>query len=56
MFNCNIIDNSQDMETTEMAISEQMDREYPGCPVVKNLPAHPGDTGSIPGPGRSHTP
>ena len=25
-----------------------------GGPVVKNLPASAGDTGSIPGPGRSH--
>ena len=28
----------------------------PGGAVVKNLPANAGDTGSIPGPGRSHTP
>ena len=27
----------------------------PGGLVVKNLPANAGDTGSIPGPGRSHT-
>ena len=26
----------------------------PGGPVVKNLPANEGDTGSNPGPGRSH--
>ena len=25
-----------------------------GGPVVKNLPANEGDTGWIPGPGRSH--
>ena len=56
MFNSNIICNSQDMETTEMAISEQMDREFPGFPVVKNPPANPGDTDSIPGPGQSHIP
>ena len=30
--------------------------DFPGGPVVKNLPANVGDTGSIPGPGRSHTP
>ena len=29
---------------------------FPGGPVVKNLPASTGDTGSIPGPGRSHMP
>ena len=28
----------------------------PGGPVVKNPPANAGDTGSSPGPGRSHTP
>ena len=27
---------------------------FPGGAVVKNLPANAGDTGSIPGPGRSH--
>ena len=27
---------------------------FPGGSVVKNLPANAGDTGSIPGPGRSH--
>ena len=27
---------------------------FPGGTVVKNLPANAGDTGSIPGPGRSH--
>ena len=28
----------------------------PGGPAVKNLPDNAGDTGSIPGPGRSHMP
>ena len=27
---------------------------FPGGPVVKNLPANAGDTGSIPGLGRFH--
>ena len=27
---------------------------FPGGTVVKNPPAHAGDTGSIPGQGRSH--
>ena len=31
-------------------------QDFPGDPVVKNLPANRGDTGSIPGPGRSHMP
>ena len=31
-------------------------RDFPGGPVVKNPPANAGDTGSIPGLGRSHRP
>ena len=31
-------------------------RDFPGSPVVKNPPANAGDTGLIPGPGRSHMP
>ena len=30
--------------------------DFPGGAVVKNLPANSGDTGSSPGPGRSHMP
>ena len=30
--------------------------DVPGGAVVKNPPANAGDTGSIPGPGRSHMP
>ena len=30
--------------------------DFPGGTVVKNPPANAGDTGSIPGPGRSHMP
>ena len=30
--------------------------DFPGGAVVKNLPAIAGDTGSSPGPGRSHIP
>ena len=29
-------------------------RDFPGGAVVKNPPANTGDTGSSPGPGRSH--
>ena len=29
---------------------------FPGGPVVENLPCRAGDTGLIPGQGRSHTP
>ena len=33
-------------------------QDFPGGPVVKNLPANTGDTGSVPGAGRdgSHMP
>ena len=31
-------------------------RDFPGVAVVKNPPANAGDTGSIPGLGRSHMP
>ena len=31
-------------------------RDFPGGSVVKNPPANAGDTGSIPGLGRSHMP
>ena len=30
--------------------------DFPGGTVVKNTPANAGDTGSSPGPGRSHMP
>ena len=32
----------------------QKSQGFPGGAVVKNPPANSGDTGSIPGPGRSH--
>ena len=31
-------------------------KDFPGGAVVKNPPANTGDTGSSPGPGRSHMP
>ena len=30
--------------------------DFPGGVLVKNLPVNAGDTGLIPGPGRSHMP
>ena len=37
--------------------NNKMDNQgSPGGPVVKNLPCNAGDTGLIPGPGRSHIP
>ena len=35
---------------------KNMGRDFPGGVVVKNLLANAGDTGSSPGPGRSHMP
>ena len=31
-------------------------KHFPGGAMVENPPANVGDTGSIPGPGRSHMP
>ena len=39
-----------------MAIVKKTREGFPGGTVVKNLPANAGDTGSSPGPGRSHMP
>ena len=36
--------------------SKMLQEGFLGGAVVKNLPANAGDTGSIPGPGRSHMP
>ena len=36
--------------------SKILTRDFPGGAVVKNPPANSGDTGSSPGPGRSHIP
>ena len=38
-----------------MEYLRQADQDFPGGPVVKYPPANAGDTGLIPGPGRSHT-
>ena len=35
---------------------KRMNGDFPGGRVVKNPPANAEDTGSIPGPGRSHMP
>ena len=37
-------------------ILKSLYKDFPGGSVVKNPPASAGDTGSIPGPGRSHMP
>ena len=38
----------------EHLIQRHITRDFPGGAVVKNPPANAGDTGSSPGPGRSH--
>ena len=45
---------SQGKENDFIQKDRQLD--FPGGAVVKNLPANAGDTGSSPGPGRSHMP
>ena len=37
-------------------IKKSTNRDFPGGTVVKNPPANAGDTGSSPGPERSHMP
>ena len=41
---------------TQKLIQNITDRDFPGGAVFKNPPANSGDTGSSPGPGRSHMP
>ena len=36
------------------SLVQKEDGDFPGGAVVRNPPANAGDTGSIPGPGRSH--
>ena len=38
------------------AVKSCLVRDFPGGAVVKNPPANARDTGSSPGPGRSHMP
>ena len=40
--------------STIKADKRLLSRDFPGGTVVKNPPANAGDTGSSPGPGRSH--
>ena len=41
---------------TLLKVKNQFARDFPGGTAVKNPPASAGDTGSCPGPGRSHMP
>ena len=45
----------QTISIQEVSLKMQL-QGFPGGAVVKNPPANAGDTGSSPGPGRSHTP
>ena len=45
-----------EMGATTSFLSQQMEEGFLGGSVVKNPPASAGDTGSIPGPGKSHMP
>ena len=40
----------------QMVLLKPPPRDCPGGPIVKNLPANAGDTGSVPGWGRFHMP
>ena len=40
----------------QATLSEKEQQEFPGGPVVQNLPANAGDPGSTPGLGKSHMP
>ena len=54
---CSIFSNVHDVghiAGIHTFLNEQ--RDFPGGPVVKNPSANAGDTGSSPGPGRSHMP
>ena len=47
--------NSQNIQTAYIAqYQKKQTRDFPGGAVIKNPPANAGDTGSIPGAGRSH--
>ena len=37
-------------------LKKKYNKDFPGGAVLKNPPANAGDTGSSPGPGRSHMP
>ena len=44
------------LQSTTIPVFKTVVQGFPGGAVVKNLPAHAGDTGSSPSPGRSHMP
>ena len=44
------------VQQSESVIQKIWNRDFPGGAVVKNPPTNEGDTGLIPGSGRSHMP
>ena len=44
------------IQSVEALNQKQTEGGFPGGAVVESLPANAGDTGSSPGPGRSHMP
>ena len=48
--------NSSELKFERRIAVNHRVRDFPGGAVVKNPPANVGDTGSSPGPGRSHMP
>ena len=47
---------SREGKRKDNSIQSKRSQAFPGGAVVENLPANAGDTGSSPGPGRSHMP
>ena len=44
------------MKWIQNNLLKKLSKDFPDSPVFKNPPAKSGDTGSIPGLGRSHVP
>ena len=51
-----MVTTSQKSTIDSQELKRKEPRGFPGGAVVENLPASAGDTGSSPGPGRSHMP
>ena len=54
--NSSFLKNKKNKRTWSRVTLNNYHRRFPGGAVVKNPPANVGDTGSSPGPGRSHMP
>ena len=52
----NFLEKSDLIPVQSHCYKDEGSRGFPGGVVVENPPANAGDTGSIPGPGRSHMP